>query len=248
MEKIGIIFILLGVIVICELAFTLIFYFIGTKRYQLQNVLLEQYNEQQKEYFTKQLEIEVETRQFRHDIIGHLIVIRELAEKTQSTELKEYIATLLRDINQINQMQYDVGNDVINTIINYYFLPLKGECRIDVQGYAGEVNTISQTDLCVLISNLAKNASEAVCHMPKEKKEIGFFINRGEKYLNIRMENTMQGSISLNQEGLPETSKQDKENHGMGLQNVKKLMEKYEGKYEGTVENGRYCAEIYVKI
>ena len=72
-------------------------------------------------------------------------------------------------------------------------------------------------------------------------------VNSGEKYWNIKVENTMNGDIVIGVNGLPQTSKGDKYNHGIGLLNIKNTVEKYSGRYEIKTQKGRFITQIYLK-
>lgn len=248
MVKAGSVIILLGGLSISGMIMAVIYYFNGTAKYRLQNEISEKYNEQQREYFTRLLEKEQVTRQFRHDIINHLIVMQEMLGKKQSERLEEYIDELLQEIDNKHHKQYDVGNEVVNTIFNYYLLPIRESCDIKVTGYMGELEGISSKDLCTVVSNITKNAVEAVENVVNGKKSILVHVNCGKKYWSIKMENTMRINLIEGVESLLQTSKVDKDNHGIGLQNVKRVVEKYNGKYTIETAEGRFITEIYIKI
>ena len=248
MVKFGSIIILLGGLSICGMIIAVIYYFNGTEKYRMQNEMAEKYNEQQREYFTRLLEKEQDTKQFRHDIINHLLAMKDIADKEESFALQEYVQGLLQDINSEKYKQYDIGNDVVNTVLNYYLLPIKDNCIITLNGYMEEIGNYDQKDLCTLFSNIIKNAVEAVEKVEETNREIHIHVNQGKKYLNIEIENTMCQELVLDENGFPQTSKKDKENHGLGLQNVKKVVEKYNGTYEIKIEKNTFITEIYLKI
>ena len=174
--------------------------------------------------------------------------MHDIAAKEQSERLDEYIGGLLEDINGQQYKQFDVGNEVVNTILNYYLLPIKGECNIRVNGYMGEITSISQKDLCTITSNIIKNAVEAILNVDKNNRQICVDVNCGEMYLNIKLENTITEDVVIGENGLPQTSKLDKDNHGIGLINTKRIVEKYNGKYEIKTENQKFITNIYLKI
>lgn len=248
MVKIGSVFILIGGLAICGMIIAVIYYFNGTEKYRMQNEMAEKYNKQQREYFTRLLEKEQDTKQFRHDIINHLLAMKDIADKEESFALQEYVQGLLQDINSEKYKQYDIGNDVVNTVLNYYLLPIKDNCIITLNGYMEEIGHYDQKDLCTLFSNIIKNAVEAVEKVEETNREIHIHVNQGKKYLNIEIENIMCQELVLDENGFPQTSKKDKENHGLGLQNVKKVVEKYNGTYEIKIEKNTFIIEIYLKI
>lgn len=224
----------------------IMYYFNGTAKYKIQSEMAESYNAQQREYFLKLLEREEETKRFRHDISGHFLRIQGLC-KEEDSKIKKYISELLEEVRELSVEQFDVGNDIINVMINYYFAPLRDTCDIAVKGYTGEFPAVSDVDLCVVVSNLAKNAAEAVASVRKGCGAIRFLISEGKQYLSIRVENTYEGDIVFGKEGLPKTSK-EKGSHGYGVWNVKEAVEKYQGKLKIKAENNWYIAEVFMKI
>jgi hypothetical protein len=246
-KPMGMLLIAGGGIIICLAIFGMIYYFNNTHKYKMQNEMLEIYNEQQREYFSKLLEKEQETRQFRHDIINHLLEMNNYCENEKYDDLSEYLKSMLGEIEDIREKQYDVGNDIVNTMINYYLLPIKDICRIVVKGQIGALKQIEQKDLCTIISNITKNAVEAVAKLAQPEREIIFEVSEGKKYLRIEMENTFSGDINIGRDGSPETKKVDALNHGLGLKNVQAVVEKYQGQLEITTENQRYFVKIHVK-
>lgn len=240
-------FVILGSIASCILLFALIYYFNGTQSYARQAEMLERQNEQQREYFEQLLKKEQDTRQFRHDLIAELLELKSYSENGEYGKLDDYLAEMLGEISGISERQYDVGNDIVNTIINYYLLPIGETCKIKVKGYMYEEQKISQRDLCIIVSNLVKNAVEAAEKMQDYRGEIVFEVQQGKKALNLHVENTMEGEVVF-RKGLPITTKADKRNHGIGLWNVKTVVEKYMGCYNCKAEDGRYIADIFIPM
>ena len=159
--------------------------------------------------------------------------------------MKHYLEKTLGVVQKISQSSYDVGNDIVNTVINYYLRPLKETCTIEVNGYMSEKLSIDERDLCVLTANILKNASEAVCNMDHGK--IWVQIDEGEKYLSFQVSNTFEGAIQMNRRGVPITTKQDKRNHGFGTRNVMDIVKKNDGRYQVKAEDGIYQVEIILK-
>lgn len=81
--------------------------------------------------------------------------------------------------------------------------------------------------------------------MQESLREIHFEVQQGEKTLDVRIENTVEVEITM-KNGSPATIKQDRRNHGLGLMNVKAIVEKYSGNYICKVEAGRYAADVFL--
>lgn len=240
-------FVILGSVASCILLFALVYYFNGTKSYARQAEVLERQNEQQREYFEQLLKKEQDTRQFRHDLVAELLELKNYSENGEYGKLDRYLAEMLGEISGIGERQYDVGNDIVNTMINYYFLPIRETCKVKVKGYMREELAVSQRDLCIIVSNLVKNAVEAAEKVQDYHGEIVFEVQQGEKTLNVHVENTIDGEIKF-KNGFPVTTKEDKRNHGFGVLNIRAVVEKYRGSYYCKAEGGRYVADIFLQL
>lgn len=242
----GKVLVILGGSLICMLLLAVIYYYNRMQNFQLEKELAETQNEQQRKYFQQLLKKEEETRRFRHDIINDLLEIQHYCERQDYDKLENYLENTLGVIKNISKGSYDVGNDIINTILNYYFQPIKGHYDVEVNGYMSGNISIEQRDLCTVSANLVKNAIEAV-----EKQEYGnitFTIENGKQYLLIKVENTFEGDLVLGKDGIPKTTKMDKKNHGIGFRNIKQVVQKYNGRYDIEVKGGRYLVEIFLKV
>ena len=80
---------------------------------------------------------------------------------------------------------------------------------------------------------------------PNQHREILFKVCQGEKSLNIHLENTLEGEVKM-KGGIPVTTKADKRSHGLGLINVRSIVEKYQGSYSFNIENHRYMVDIFI--
>lgn len=212
--------------------------------YRLQADLENLYNQQQKAYFSLLLEKQEETKRFRHDILNHLLCIQEYIKKEHYSDAESYLNSVLNEIKTIREMQYDVGNEVVNVLLNYYLLPIREQCDVSIEGYLGKLEKISQMDLCTIVSNLLKNAVEAV----DSGGEIVVHIIRKEKYAQIEISNSCKNTLQVDNTGKIETSKLDKENHGYGISNVKKAVQKNHGEFQYDIEEHRFCVELVLPV
>lgn len=230
------------------LIYVMIYYFNTKQKYQTQMDILEQYNEQQEQYFKNLLKKEQDTRQFRHDITSHLLQIQNYCVKGEHKEGEQYIKELLNDIILINKKEYSVGNDIIDTILNTYLSPIALNCTIKVKGCVDHEITVSKIDLCVIVSNLIKNAVEAVEHCSSKEKEIYFEVNQGKQFLSIKTKNTVEKENLTVQNKYPITEKEDKRMHGLGIKNIEAVLETYQGNYQYRIEGNYYIAEVQLQI
>ncbi len=66
-------------------------------------------------------------------------------------------------------------------------------------------------------------------------------------FLTIAVENFFTGQISF-EDGLPVTTKEDKDNHGYGTQSIRMLVEKYDGYMKYTTQEDIFTLSILLPI
>ena len=89
---------------------------------------------------------------------------------------------------------------------------------------------IEEVDLILLVSNLFNNAIEAI-RQCREKKILRFkLVNEQGKFI-ISVQNSYEGVLKRNREGYLTTKKEKGEVHGLGIKNVMRITEKYQGMY-----------------
>lgn len=228
------------------LIFVLLYYYNLIQNVRFEKELVEIQNEQQRIYFKGLLEKEEETRRFRHDIINDLLEIKNYSEKKDYLKLDNYLQDVLGEIIDISDSYYDVGNDIVNTVLNYYLKPLKNNYEIQVDGYMGNPVSIDERDICVVCANLIKNSAEAVQKV--KQGSIIFSVNQGKQFISIMVRNTYDGKLTKDKNGEIITQKKDKKNHGVGINAVKRVVKKYEGKYETNIDEKMYCVKIFLKL
>ncbi len=228
------------------LLYLIIFYFNKMNHYRMQQEIMEQYNAQQQNYYLELLDREKQTKIFRHDIVNDLLELNHYYKQGKYEQLEQYLGEMLRDIDAIGQNYYDLGNDIINTLVNYYLLPLKEKYTICVKGLAQECLSIEQRDLCIIVGNLVKNAAEAV--RTQEVGYINFEVETGKDSLAIIVQNSFEGNILYDREGNVISTKDDSEEHGYGLKSVYMAVQKNKGVYSAVVENDKYMVEVYLPM
>lgn len=88
---------------------------------------------------------------------------------------------------------------------------------------------MEETDIYILFGNMLDNALEAVLKLPeKDKQNITLTVIRQGCYVKVHCENYVNQLPEL-QDGLPMTSKADKQIHGFGVKSIRLLAEKYAG-------------------
>lgn len=202
-----------------------------------------QFREEQEKYYLKLLEKDEETRAFRHDIVGQLVGIRAQLEAGQISKAKAHMDDLYGEISQIQKKLPDVGNEMINAILNYYLGD--EELQVTVTGRLQRDIPMRDADLCVVISNVVKNAAEAA-RQAEGEKEVRVEVRQGERTVLFEIVNTYNGKSQMVKGGW-KTTKEDKRNHGFGLRNAERVMERYDGELSFEQDERRVTTRILLR-
>ncbi len=218
--------------------------------YFIERVLVQarESSEENVHLLAKQLEhykdmelLDTEIRKFRHDITNHFMVMEAMVYYGKTDELQQYFHDL-QDEFSIQKNMYFSGNDVVDTILNHD-LPhnCKQDVNVTIYGNLPEIKTVSALDLCTLFSNLLSNAINAANQcVGVTKPEIIIIFSGGSTYFSVKISNSVLGQGNVR--------KKNDRNHGHGVNKIKSVLEKYDGRYEQNVENEIMSITVYLPI
>ena len=212
----------------------------GKRLFKTQQVL----NEMQKDYYQALLEKERETKQYRHDMNSHLMYLYELLRGNDKAE--KYIKELQGNLVGIKTKCFLTGNDILDTILNYYLSGYENG-DVSVIGKLKEPPDISDVDFCIIISNLIKNAIEDIEREDLEEKYIRVYLKPGKNHVVIEIKNASRLCIEKGNLNM-KTRKKDRENHGLGLINVRETVKKNGGTFELTGDGKEVTARVTLRI
>ncbi len=212
----------------------------GKRLFKTQQVL----NEMQKDYYQALLEKERETKQYRHDMNSHLMYLYELVRGNDKAE--KYIQELQGNLGGIKTKCFLTGNDMLDTILNYYLSGYENG-NVLVIGKLREPPDISDVDFCIIISNLIKNAIEDIEREDLEEKYIRVYLKPGKNHVVIEIKNASRLCIEKGNLNM-KTRKKDRENHGLGLINVRETVKKNGGTFELTGDGKEVTARVTLRI
>lgn len=103
---------------------------------------------------------------------------------------------------------------------------------------------MSPVDVYSVLGNIVDNAVEYLSTIAdKEKRIITLMIRREGDMDIIQIDNYLE-SKPKEEQGIPLTTKQDKENHGYGLKSVQYILKKYDGIMRISMENHMFSITI----
>ena len=162
---------------------------------------------------------------------NQFIILSELMDKHEYNLVQKHISDLFTKTEN-NIVYSTTGNIVIDGLINYK-LQIAHDNNIVVDSEIAVPNnlTIDIADIVTILGNLLDNALSAVLALPEHKRKIGLKVVYNKDRLIIHSENPFNSEIKyLN--GQIISSKDDIANHGYGLKNIERTVEKYDGYIE----------------
>ena len=125
-------------------------------------------------------------RSFKHDLINHVGVLRELANQNKTEEVKEYIDTIW-NIQDGFDLKIHTGDGLLDVILNYYlYLSEKENIDFAVKGKLTGETGLEMFDLTTLMGNILQNAMEAAAQTAVPKIRVALTEHKKEIFITIR--------------------------------------------------------------
>lgn len=188
--------------------------------------LLERQVEEYEEQLLQTEEIYREMRAIKHEIKHFTGNIEALIKLEKKEDIQEAFDEIRESISKY-EMMYFSGNPVLDSILNYICKKAeKQRTHIETDIKIPSDLPLRAIDMNIILGNLLENAVEAVENIPE--KAVMLQMKYEKEMLFIRIKNSYDG-IYYKKGNNYITRKNHKNNHGIGLENVKKIVEKYNG-------------------
>lgn len=210
--------------------------------YEESSRLLDKQLDLQVKYYEKIEQMSVETRKFRHDYNNHMTCLASLLESGKVEEAREYLGTISAHPS-MKRSSYKSGNPIADAVLNDKASAAAAEgCRLEFTGAVSE--RVSAFDICTILSNALDNSIEAC-----RKADSG-----AEKVITVKCvfrNDTQVISISNPSQGVDaqlKTTKEDKDLHGFGLNNIRKTVEAMNGTMEISQTSPMFVLDVMFTV
>ena len=226
----------------------LIFFIYHRMAQEYEERIKKEHMEEQVRMYQNQLELmqvsQEKVRSLRHDMRNHLQVLYGMEEKGQHEKILQFLEDM--QISLENPKQHIVsGNDEIDTILNYNWdkaeqLGVKMDCKVSIS----KGLSIPAYDSSVLLGNLLGNAIEAAARTKDGYVSVRILTEKN--VLALQVKNSYDGV--LKKRGEQFISTKEEKGHGLGLRNVRELVEKRQGSFQIDYDEKEFRVEVVIYV
>lgn len=216
--------------------------------YKNQMEKYEKFMQMQEEQIHSIVDRDEKMRRFRHDMNAHMTALRACVRERDYNKMSEYLDEIEGYSYIMKEIVY-TGDSAVDAVYremieNAWEKEIAVEYDINLNsGYA-----VKSFDLCVIVSNLLKNAIEANEKIEEaDKRKIEVKMYAVDNYMQMTVENPVNRKVEI-VDNVLRTSKRDKKYHGIGSENVRQTVEKYNGSVEYKCDDNKFSAEVFLQM
>lgn len=180
-----------------------------------------------------------------HEYKNQISCIESLLDKKQYSKLEEYVKKIYGSLNN-EPDAINTNNVIVNAILNTKYQ------EADAKGivFVFRVNDLSELkikdeDVVTILANLLNNAIEA-SETCEDKKVIRFKFVKEDDMIIIAVKNTYNYDVIYENGEIKSTKTSSLDEHGVGIKNVIKIIEKYDGSYVIEDKNKEFFFSIII--
>ncbi len=205
--------------------------------------------EQMVEVYAYQLDLVRESQKrvtaLQHDMKHHIIELSAMIDENENPEIMKYLRNMEKFM--LNPEEHvSTGNKKIDGVLNY-LLQKANEilAHVDIKVNIPEEFCWTDFNICVILGNLVDNAIREASNSKEKYLEINIQSKQG--ILFIFVENSYSGEIVENDNRF-RSSQMNLAIHGIGLENVKKLVQENGGEINIDYVDNRFKVQVLLYL
>lgn len=186
------------------------------------------------------------TAQHRHDLRHHLQYLLSCIENGQTERAKDYISGICAEL-EAQQVQRYCENEAVNLILSSFARRAeRAGIKIDIRGALPDIVSVSDNDLCVILSNALENAIHACLPIAAEgtactvSVEFRFHAQTGRLFLQVI--NPCREKVRF-EKGIPVSVRPG---HGIGMQSIRAIVARYGGDCQFLLDDSRFILRLFL--
>ena len=185
----------------------------------------------QEKHYAELIEKNTSIKKYIHDTKNLLLILQGYVTQGKMSEASEYLQEMLNNLNS-ESIDY-TGNIVLDTVLSTKMNEARnaGIELVPAIALYGQLN-IKVIDLALLLGNALDNAIEATAKISDiKRKKIYLTVKLHQDILHIVLKNPVDTPVII-EAGNIVTSKENAEMHGLGITNMKTIVQKYNGTFD----------------
>lgn len=220
---------------------------IKSEKEKVKTQFLNEKLDMQYKYYLMAKESQEKMKKVYHDMNNHMENIKRL--KDNSEDVNKYINNIEDEVKNVKNI-YNTGNLLLDIILyEKSKVCMEGNIDFKVGIDFSKCEFIEMIDITSIFSNLIDNAIEACNNI--NDKDISRYITIKSTFIKgyyvIRCENSKMNKVIVKNNKIF-TTKKDKFFHGLGLENIKSSVKKYDGELKIKNDDYKFIASIYIPI
>ena len=210
---------------------------------KLENERIRQANLRQKEQYEFKKEVIDRVNIRAHDLKKLLARV----ETAGALYGKNAVEQIRRELNTYDEL-VSTGNEVLDIILGDTVARCReAGIRFSYVLDGAALRFVESLDLYAIFGNLLDNAVTAASAVSDpENRLISLKMSRAGELLYFHIYNTFDSALRFD-DGLPQTTKRDAENHGFGMRSVRASLNKYGGALRISAESGIFNVNFMLK-
>ncbi len=236
-----------SVIMICFSVILILFFFIFIQmslhnQSEVKRVALQTRLHDEEVRINEIVQWSTSVRTLRHDLNNHLIAIKQCAMNKDFSKPLNYISKMENSMTDVPQLS-GTNHASLNAILDVKRMVCQRE-NIDLKCYLqSDLPEFDSYSLCTVLGNLMDNAIEA--EMKEIEREICLAIMSENGHLRITVQNKVETPILIDGK-LPNTSKTDKQNHGIAMKSIIETVDKNLGVIDIYEKDGWFVVDVFL--
>ena len=181
---------------------------------------------------------------YRHDMRHHLTMISNLLKTRKLEQAELYIKEVQENIEELQMKNY-CENEIVNLLCSSFVSRArKTDVNLSVDVQIPQKTSVSDVELCALISNGMENALHTVEVQKEDSKWVEFSCHVNNDKLLLQIRNSCYGSVVM-ENGRP-VSYED--GHGYGCHSIQAIADRYKGQCRFEKKDDTFVLRVILPL
>lgn len=211
---------------------------------ELQKSMLEAALKQSASEIENLRHVKMQTLVYQHDMRHHLTAIDGYLSVDKSQQARDYIKKIQEDIEAITPKRF-CENELTNLLCSSFSTKARRmDVRLTINAKLPKYLSISDTELCAVLSNGLENALLAAAQLETSSRYVEFYCEVKRNKLLIEIRNPYMDEIAF-KDGIPLSSQK---NHGHGCRSIRTITEQHQGLCSFEAKNNIFTLRVILPI